>query len=111
MNCPVSVKDFTFDRTLATLGRATARFIRGGGAMVSTTFSRPSALVDTTFAPTACSAAIEAFRGKREERCSRQTPLHSTISSIWMVGMVLVKFGTSAISVAPCRAPSLSKAS
>jgi hypothetical protein len=37
--------------------------------------------------------------------------LHSTISSIWMVGMVLVKFGTSAISVAPWRAPAPSNAS
>jgi hypothetical protein len=36
---------------------------------------------------------------------------YSTISSIWIVGMVLVKFGTSAISVAPCFAPAMSKAS
>src|SRR4029077_10850039 len=40
----------------------------------------------------------------------RHNGCYSTISSIWMIGMILVKFGTSAISVAPCLAPAASKA-
>jgi hypothetical protein len=46
-----------------------------------------------------------------EHRSTLGVDLYSIISSIWMVGIVLVKFGTSAIKVAPCFAPARSNAS